>query len=193
VARDDEDPEGYVPSPHPTPPADPRMEPAAFALLCTPRGPDRFARVGDGIYRGGQPTRRHLEILRELGVRTIVNLRRENSRVWKQEKLDALDLGLEFHRYPFYGVFGVKEAFLDEILGLVRRRHIYVHCKHGRDRTSLIVALYRVLDEAWDPELAWQREALDYGSAQTLFYRKIGEVYDRVTAKYHRLRLDKHL
>ena len=39
---------------------------------------------------------------------------------------------------------------------------IYVHCLLGRDRTTMVVALYRVYFENWTPEAAW-KEMLNCG------------------------------
>src|SRR5207302_1403781 len=41
----------------------------ALAELLGPNGPQRFAVVRDGLFRGGQPTARHLELLRAAGER----------------------------------------------------------------------------------------------------------------------------
>jgi protein tyrosine/serine phosphatase len=48
-----------------------------------------------------------------------------------------------------------------------------VHCDNGSDRTSLAVALYRVEVEGWDPQRAWQAEALDYGHRPRRVMREI--------------------
>jgi len=153
-------------------------EPPAFRYLASPAGPVRFARVAATVYRGGQPTLRDLEALRDLGVKTIVNLRREDSDAWRREELDAKRLGLRFVHFPFYGVFGANETFLLPIVKELRKGDVYVHCLHGRDRTSLMVALYRVLVENWEPQLAWKLEAIDYGSAQTYFYRQLRYAFE---------------
>jgi protein tyrosine/serine phosphatase len=54
---------------------------------------------------------------------------------------------------------------------------VYVHCKNGRDRTSLVVALFRVLYQGWEPDEAWNYEVLAYGHQPSLFYRRIGTTY----------------
>lgn len=154
--------------------------------LASSAGPHRFARVADGIYRGGQPDHTALELLRDLGVTTIINLRRESRFTYRGERTYAEELGMRFLHYPFYGVFGAGEQFLTDIVEEVKTRNVYIHCKHGRDRTSLIVALYRVMHEGWGPEDAWQREAIEYGSAQTYFYRQLRVVYQRMTEKFRR-------
>lgn len=158
--------------------------PDALRYLVGGSGPDRFSQVADGIYRGGQPDPSSLERLRELGVDTVVSLRRERRHISRRERSYALELGMRFLHFPFYGVFGADDLFVMNIVEEVKRRNVYVHCKHGRDRTSLIIALYRVMEERWDPEEAWQREAIAYGSAQTYFYRQLRVVYERVVEKY---------
>ena len=159
-------------------------ESAAFNALASAKGPVRFARVSDGLYRGGQPTMQHLQDLYALGVRTIVNLRREDSSVWREEERQAKRLGIQFLHFPFYGVFGVDDLFLNGIVEQIKKGKVYVHCLHGRDRTSLMVALYRVLVEGWEPKVAWKLEAIDYGSAQTFWYRPLRNAFERMVVKY---------
>jgi protein tyrosine phosphatase (PTP) superfamily phosphohydrolase (DUF442 family) len=161
-----------------------RDEPEAFKFLSSRDGPPRFARVTEGIYRGGQPSAGHLEALYALGVRTVINLRREDAEAWQQEERQARALGMAFMHYPFYGIFGADERFLQGIVEQMKAGAVYVHCKHGRDRTSLLVALYRVLVESWEPRLAWRLEAIDYGSAQTYFYRQLRIVFDRMVKRH---------
>jgi protein tyrosine phosphatase (PTP) superfamily phosphohydrolase (DUF442 family) len=159
----------------------------AFCYLASPAGPPRFARVSEGVYRGGQPTRKDLEALRELGVRTVINLRREDRDAWRQEEANARELGMKFLHFPFYGVFGADDLFLQGIIEQMKQGNVYVHCKHGRDRTSLLISLYRVIVEDWEPKVAWKLEAVDYGSAQTYFYRQLRVVFDRMVRGYPRM------
>jgi protein tyrosine/serine phosphatase len=159
----------------------------ALALLHGPAGPSRFACVADGIYRGGQPTREQLEALHALGVRTVISLRREQRKLARVEAEHVGGLGMTFLRFPFYGVFGADELFLQGILEHMRRGGVYIHCKHGRDRTSLLIALYRVCCEGWDPERAWQLEVLGYEHSPTYFYRRLRSTFDRYVARHRRL------
>jgi GTP:adenosylcobinamide-phosphate guanylyltransferase len=85
---------------------EPQPRGEAFDYLASRQGPPRFAEVADGVYRGGQPSRRDLEALHALGVKTIIDLRREDEAVSRREEAEAHQLGLTFMHFPFYGVFG---------------------------------------------------------------------------------------
>jgi protein tyrosine/serine phosphatase len=147
----------------------------ALAELRGPHGPVRFAVVRDGLYRGGQPTPHHLELLHALGVNTVIDLRRGNS---DAEAAAAQRLGIRLVRFPFFGIFGADHLFLANVVEAIRHGgSVYVHCHVGRDRTSLVIALYRVLVEGWEPRLAWQKEAIAYGYVRSWWYGKIEDSY----------------
>lgn len=134
------------------------------------------------LYRGGQPSHRHLALLHSVGVRTIVCLRRERAAVWRAEAEEARRLGMRFVHFPWYGLFGAGDDLIEGVLSTLRDASegaIYVHCKRGRDRTSVVVALYRVLVEGWAPHVAWQREVLAFGWRSIWVYRKLGGVFER--------------
>jgi protein tyrosine/serine phosphatase len=156
----------------------------AFAALSSSRGPDRFAQVTPLLYRGGQPDPAQLELLAALGVKTIITFVTDGD-VVKQETAAAAKLGMTVRSHPFYGMSTPSGALLTEIVDELKDASapVYVHCKQGRDRTSLVVALYRVWVEGWDPGLAWQREAVDFGHGglRTLFFRGLDRTYARLT------------
>jgi protein tyrosine/serine phosphatase len=138
-------------------------------------GPAHFGVVRDGLYRGGQPNARHLQLLRDLGVDTVIDLRHGNT---DAEAAEAQRLGMRLVRFPFYGIFGVDSGFLGRVVGAIAHGgRVYVHCRIGRDRTSLVIALYRVLVDKWDPGAAWQHEAVDYGYTISLWYGRIVQSY----------------
>ncbi len=139
-------------------------------------GPDRFAMVNPRLYRGGAPSANDLVLLRALGVTKIVDLRREHLGKRRSEHAEARRLGLEYIEYPFYGVFGTKMGFLDDLVQELDSNGegaVYVHCSSGKDRTSLAVALYRVVYDGWSAAEAWQREAIAYGHERTLVNREL--------------------
>lgn len=126
----------------------------------------KLTRVNHRIWRADQPALTDISRLHELGVRTIVNLRREESRVVRAERHVAQELGMRFFNFRFFGIFGASTRFLDAILAEVHRPEngaVLVHCKNGCDRTSLVIGLYRVLFEGWEPERAWREEFVGHG------------------------------
>ena len=67
---------------------------------------DKFSRVGDDVFIGGQPTERALRDLRGQGVTTVVNLRTPeemSSRVPFDEAALVRDLGMEYVYIPVRG------------------------------------------------------------------------------------------
>jgi protein tyrosine/serine phosphatase len=126
----------------------------------------KLARVTERLYRSDQPSLDELKTLADLGIDTIVNLRREHQDLVVAQRQRASELGLRFFNFPFYGIFGAPTGFLDAILETITAPEhgtVLVHCKNGIDRTSLVVGLHRVLFEGWPVEATWQHEFVTYG------------------------------
>ncbi len=119
----------------------------------------RFAEVSPGIFRGSKPTTHaDFDFLKARGVRTILNLQTLPWDTWA-ERQHARQHEIEYRNIHIVGLplapgeRRVKEALLtmtDPSL-----QPIFVHCRLGRDRTSMIVGLYRVYYQNWTPEAAW--------------------------------------
>ena len=79
--------------------------PAPVALDTRGLFQDKFARVGDDVFIGGQPTERALRELRDQGVTTVVNLRSppEMKRVPFDETALVKELGMEYVYLPMRG------------------------------------------------------------------------------------------
>jgi uncharacterized protein (TIGR01244 family) len=79
--------------------------PAPVALDTRGLFQDKFARVGDDVFIGGQPTERALRELRSQGVTTVINLRSppEMTRVPFDEAALVKELGMEYVYLPMRG------------------------------------------------------------------------------------------
>jgi len=150
----------------------------ALAELSGPTGPVRFAVVREGLYRGGQPNMHHLELLRALGVETIVDLRLAD-RTSRSEAADVARLGMRAVNVPFSGLFRVELSYLMKAIDTIKTGgRVYVHCHVGRDRTSLVVALARVLLDGWTPRDAWAHDAVAFGYRRNLWHRSMANSFD---------------
>jgi len=116
-------------------------------------GVENFAVVvDDELYRGGQPSYEGITSLKEHGVRTVIDLRDDRNpaeRMWVEEAgLAYVNIGTNAGR--------VEPAKIAKFLKEVdeAQKPIFVHCYHGRDRTGLEVAVYRMVEQGWPREAA---------------------------------------
>ena len=129
-----------------------------------------FYRVDEHLFRGGQPAEGGIAKLKALGIRTIVNLRREASLVTSEER-EATQAGLRYFSVPMRGLGRPTDEQLKRILGLIDQPDnwpVFVHCKAGQDRTGLVVACQRIARAGWTAERAI-REAMDLGMMKIEF------------------------
>lgn len=140
----------------------------------------RFAQVADGLFRGGRPNEEELRRLRDGGVKLIINL--ENSeRAVREEAAVARRLGLQMISIPMEWSSPPRDADVQRILALMRSREngpVFLHCKHGEDRTGMMVGFYRVAFENRSPGDAYA-EMLSMGFHPSL--RALDDYFKRKT------------
>jgi protein tyrosine phosphatase (PTP) superfamily phosphohydrolase (DUF442 family) len=114
-----------------------------------------------GIITAGQPSREEFEVLRDAGVRTVVNLRVPSERGTQDEPEWMEELGLEYISLPVKGAEGLNEEVareLDQVLETTGRP-ILVHCGSS-NRVGAVFALRAFHVDGKSPE-----EALEIGLA----------------------------
>ncbi len=106
--------------------------------------PDRFAEVQRGLYRGGRPSPKELCMLKDLwGINKIVSLDDESGKTIQPM---CADLGLN------QIIWGLGDGTDPKVAALKKRivptlllgGPTYVHCYHGKDRTGMTIAMFRV-------------------------------------------------
>ncbi|AZZ36064.1 hypothetical protein CIK05_04415 [Bdellovibrio sp. qaytius] len=115
-------------------------------------------KMNDNLYRGGRVTAAGMKQLKKMGVTTIINIENDATAI-KTDKKFADANGLRFITIPFDTWSTPSDAKVDGVLKLLQDRSlgpIYLHCKHGRDRTGLIMGLYRVEVDGWTPKAAYK-------------------------------------
>jgi len=123
-----------------------------------------FHRVSEGIYRGAQPKPGGLQLLRKLGIKTIVNLRDDDSRA-QDEEADARLIGLRYFNIPLGRLGRPDDKDIGQVLATINdpeNQPVLVHCKKGADRTGVVIAIYRITHNGWTSQLA-KAEANRYG------------------------------
>jgi tyrosine-protein phosphatase SIW14 len=115
-----------------------------------------FHKVNDLLYRGAQPKSGGLELLWELGIKTVINLRANDFRA-KQEEVDARIAGLRYFNFPLERWGRPPDKEMDQVLSIINNpdnHPVFVHCQHGADRTGVVIAAYRITHDGWTSKQA---------------------------------------
>ena len=146
-----------------------------------------FHRVNQQLYRGGQPKDSGLRKLKDLGVKTIVNLRGEDAHT-RAESEEARSLGLRYYSIALPEFSRPKDEEVAQVLGIINdpeNQPVFIHCHHGKDRTGTIVACYRISHDGWTAQDA-KDEAQHYGlgRVEVGMRRYIDKYYARYKANH---------
>jgi tyrosine-protein phosphatase SIW14 len=110
-------------------------------------GLGNVGRVAPGILRGAQPEKDGYATLKAMGIRTVIDLRTSESEKQQVEAagMKAVAIPIEMSRD------GLKEK-VDKVVALMAdpaNQPVYVHCRHGQDRTGIVVAAFRMKQQGW--------------------------------------------
>lgn len=123
-----------------------------------------FRQVTDWLYRGGQPTAQQLRQLDEAGIRTVISFRWNSDILqWEREAISQTNMNLVPIPLSYWTLPSHKdiERFFNT-LDDESMRPIFIHCKHGADRTGIFTAMYRMTRQGWDFDRAY-KEMRDSG------------------------------
>ena len=147
---------------HDTNTPDPRAEAAQrdsrWAEPVRAEGLPNLYRVDSEVYRSGQPEGEGLRSAENLGIKTVLSLRSPNRDAALDKSGDLLLRNVPMHSWNTHD---------EDIISALRIIHdapkpILVHCRHGADRTGLIMAMYRMVFQGWTKEQA-KEEMLEGG------------------------------
>lgn len=127
--------------------------PLTWAQPVTDSKIDNFYKVTDGIYRGDRPTADDLIELQNLGVKTLLDLEyfHTDRYVVAESKTNFKFLHIRMNPWD------IDDEDIVTALDILTDKNnypIYVHCKHGSDRTGVVIAMYRIVVQGWTKEEA---------------------------------------
>lgn len=129
----------------------PQPRPADWAAPVNGTAVKNCFKVSDDIYRSAQPAGEAASSMKDLGIKSILNLRHyhpEDSEEFKKA-------GIILYSYKMdAGSASIKD--LIEALKIIQTapKPILIHCWHGSDRTGFIIAGYRMAMQGWSAEKA---------------------------------------
>jgi protein tyrosine/serine phosphatase len=148
---------------------------------------ENFGEVNENFYRGSQPTREQFAQLKRLGIKTIIDLRKDSVR---EEAEWVRSLGMKYVNIPLRASVAATEEQTNYFLSLVNdpsNGPVYVHCKGGRHRTGALAAVYRITHDGWTADQAFKemkRYDFDHGffGGPAAQKRYVYSFYDRYRA-----------
>ena len=123
-----------------------------------------FHVVAPGFWRSAMLNKESVKRMRAHGLKTIINLRMKGkSSDWEKELAEHYEIN--YYHFPMDAHIKQESQVLEDILGILEnpaKQPVLVHCGAGKDRTSLISALYRLKFSDWRLEDI-HKEMLMYG------------------------------
>ena len=117
---------------------------------------DNFGRVNPNYYRGAQPNDNDYADLAALGVKTLINLTSDDAEA--NEQAMAERAGMKYVQIPMTTHEPPTSTQLAEFLKIVNdpaSQPVYVHCVGGRHRTGVMTAAYRMTEDGWTADQAF--------------------------------------
>ena len=150
-------------------PAAAAVRPVQWAEPVEMEGVSNLHRISPTLYRSEQPTALGMKNLERLGIRTIINLRAFND-----DKDEVKGTSLRTERVKIL-TWRIDDKHVIEVMRMLKNSEngpFLIHCQHGADRTGLMSAMYRVLEQGWTPEDALT-ELIDGGYGYHSMWKNI--------------------
>ena len=108
-------------------------------------------RMSPTLYRSALPDAQSLPVLQSLKVHTVLSFIKDDDATWLgQTPVRRLSIPLHADRVDDADVLRV----LRTLQAAEEHGPVLMHCKHGRDRTGLMAAMYRTVIQGWSKDEA---------------------------------------
>ena len=155
-------------------------QPASWAQPVKVDGVPNLHKVNATLYRSAQPTSQGMNNLKEMGIKTVVNLRSFHS-----DRDEVANTGL-VNEHIYMKAWHAENEDVIRFLKIVTNSNcapVLVHCQHGADRTGTMCAVYRIVVQGWTKSEA-VREMTEGGFG-------FHEVFDNLPEWVQRLDVEK--
>lgn len=107
-------------------------------------------KVDEFVYRCEQPDAKGFDELEAMGIKSVLNLRNNHS-----DSLFLIDSPLNCFQVNMEAK-DINDEDVIMALKILKEapKPIVVHCKHGADRTGVVIAMYRIIFQQWTKEKA---------------------------------------
>ncbi|HCT30793.1 MAG TPA: protein tyrosine phosphatase [Bacteroidales bacterium] len=132
-------------------------------------------KVSDDIYRSEQPDKDDFLELSRIGIKSVLNLRTTKT---DDEAIGKLPIK------PYLVAMNAGSVSDKDIIAALKiiksaPKPMLIHCRHGSDRTGVVVAMYRIVFQGWSKEAALD-ELLHGGFGFHEYYKNIPEYIKNV-------------
>ena len=110
---------------------------------------ENFRKVDETLYRGALPGAEDILELKRQGFDAIVSLRSGFDPKGLGEKGFVEKIGMEYANFPINSQIGPTNEVAQDFLSYMEKarkanKKIFLHCKHGKDRTGTMTAIYEL-------------------------------------------------
>ncbi len=131
--------------------ADAPNRPFGWAVPIQLPGVPNLHKINDNLYRSAQPTKQGMKNLKQLGIKTIINLRTFHSDTDEIRGTGLLD------EQSSVKTWHIEDEDVIRVLIIIREKEngpFLIHCQHGADRTGVMSAMYRIVEQGWSKDEA---------------------------------------
>ena len=131
--------------------ADVPNRPSQWAVPIQLSGVPNLHKIDDNLFRSAQPTRQGMKNLKKLCIKTIINLRAFHSDTDGLRGAGLLDEELSAKTWH------IEDEDVIRVLKIIKQKEngpFLIHCKHGADRTGIMSAMYRIVEQGWSKDEA---------------------------------------
>ncbi len=124
-----------------------------------------FYEIAPGVYRSNQPTHNRFVKYKEMGIKTVVNLRGEDKYahyLFEKETCEAL--GLRLMNAKLWARNAASRHRIVYVIDTLREaeKPFVFHCKSGADRAGFVAAMYLMVFENQPVEVARKQLSMKY-------------------------------